>query len=91
MLLGVKDLPIRIFIRPNLDVLLEANTNAGDKLRQVAFGVDVKQHLGNTLYMERVTDYQHHRQLAADDFSFSEADMVQLFRGEHRQLTRYIR
>lgn len=90
ILLGVKDLPIRIFIRPNLDVLLEANTNAGDKLRQVAFGIDVKQHLGNTLYMERVTDYQHHRQLAADDFSFSEEDMVQLFRGEHRQLTRYI-
>ena len=31
------------------------------KCRQVAFGVDVKQHLGNTLYMERVTDYQRHR------------------------------
>lgn len=32
ILLGVKELPVRIFVRPNLNVLLEANTNAGDKL-----------------------------------------------------------
>ena len=90
ILLGVKELPVRIFIRPNRDVLTQANTNAGDKLRQVAFSSDVKRHLGNTLYKERVEEYQRLRQLSPEDFSFSEGDMVRLFRGEHRQLTRYI-
>ncbi len=50
ILLGVRELPVRIFIRPNRNVLLEANTNAGDKLRQVAFDAAVKRHLGSTLY-----------------------------------------
>src|SRR5439155_13240640 len=49
-----------------------------------------KRHLGSTLYSERVEDYQRLKQLSADDFSFSELDMVKLFRGEHRELIRYI-
>ncbi len=89
-MLGAKELPVRIFIRPNLNVLLEANTNAGDKLRQVAFDAAVKRRLGSTLYQERVADYQKLKRLSPDDFSFSEADMVKLFRGEHRELIRYI-
>jgi len=90
ILLGAKELPIRIFIKPNLNTLLEANTNAGDKLRQVAFDAAVKRHLGSTLYKERVDDYQRLKGLGADDLSFSEQDMVKLFKGEHRELTRYI-
>lgn len=90
ILLGTKHLPIRIFIRPNLNVLLEANTNAGDKLKQIAFDAAVKRHLGSALYQERVEDYQKLRQLNPDDYSFSETDMVKLFRGEHRELIRYI-
>jgi hypothetical protein len=90
ILLGVKELPVRIFIRPNRNVLLEANTNAGDKLRQVAFDAAVKRHLGNTLYFERVQEYQKLKGLSPDDYSFSEQDMVKLFRGEHRELIRYI-
>jgi hypothetical protein len=90
ILLGVTELPVRIFIRPNLNVLLETNTNAGDKLRQVAFDTAVKRNLGNTLYSERIEDYQKLRGLSEDDFSFSETDMVKLFRGEHRELVRYI-
>lgn len=90
ILLGVKELPVRIFIHPNLNVLLEANTNAGDKLKQVAFDAAVKRHLGSTLYQERVEDYQKLKRLSSDDYSFSETDMVKLFRGEHRELMRYI-
>lgn len=90
ILLGVKELPVRIFIHPNLNVLLEANTNAGDKLKQVAFDAAVKRHLGSTLYQERVEDYQKLKRLSSDDFSFSETDMVKLFRGEHQELMRYI-
>jgi HNH endonuclease len=90
ILLGVKDLPVRIFIRPNLNVLLEANTNAGDKLRQVAFDAAVKRHLGNTLYLERIQEYQKLKGLSSEDYSFSELEMVKLFRGEHRELIRYV-
>ena len=90
ILLGSKELPVRIFLRPDLKVLLQANTNAGDKLRQVAFDSAVKRHLGSTLYYERVQEYQRLKHLAADDFSFSEIDLVKLFRGEHRELIKYI-
>jgi len=90
ILLGVRELPVRIFVRPNRNVLLEANTNAGDKLRQVAFDAAVKRHLGNTLYLERVQDYQKLTRLPPEDYSFSELDMVRLFRGEHRELIRYV-
>jgi hypothetical protein len=90
ILLGVKELPVRLFIDPDLNVLLEANTNAGDKLKQVAFDAAVKRHLGSALYQERVEDFQRLKGLGADDYSFSEADMVKLFRGEHREVARYI-
>jgi hypothetical protein len=90
ILLGARELPVRIFIKPNRNVLLEANTNAGDKLRQVAFDAAVKRHLGNTLYIERVQEYQKLKGLSSDDYSFSEQDMVKLFRGEHRQVIRYV-
>lgn len=34
--IGTRKLPMRVFVEPDLNVLLEANTNAGDKLRRVA-------------------------------------------------------
>jgi len=90
ILLGTKALPVRVFLKPDLKVLLEANTNAGDKLKQVAFDSAVKRYLGSTLYRERVEDYQGLKALSAEDFSFSEKDLVTLFRGEHREVTKYI-
>lgn len=90
ILLGAKALPMRVFVRPDINVLLQANTNAGDQLRQVAFDAAVKRHLGSTLYAERVRDYQSLKGLAEDDFSFSEADLRSFFRGEHREILRYI-
>jgi len=86
----VKELPVRIFIKPDLNVLLVTNTNAGDKLKQVAFDAAVKRHLGSTVYQERVEDFQKLKRLSPDDYSFSEVDMVKLFRGEHRELIKYI-
>lgn len=50
ILLGVNKLPVRIFVNPDTNVLLAANTNAGDKLRQVAFDAAVMRHLGSTLF-----------------------------------------
>ncbi|HLB46218.1 MAG TPA: HNH endonuclease signature motif containing protein, partial [Anaerolineales bacterium] len=54
ILLGVRNLPVRVFINPDLDVLLKTNINAGTTLRQVAFDKSVQRHLGNTVYVQRV-------------------------------------
>jgi len=82
ILLGARDLPMRIFLEPDVNVLLQANTNAGGKLRQVAFDAADMRPLGSPLYVQRVTRYQSMRGLADDDYSFSEQDLVRFFRGE---------
>ncbi len=90
ILLGITRLPVRIFVEPDTKVLLQANTNAGDKLRQVAFDAAVLRHLGSSLYTERVKQYQQMKGLRDDDYSFSEKDLVAFFKGEHREMVRYI-
>jgi hypothetical protein len=42
------------------------------------------------LYIDRVERYQKERNLAADDFRFSERDLVAHFKGESREMKRYI-
>lgn len=90
VLLGVKKLPLRVFLDPDLDVLLTTNTNAGTTLRQVAFDKSVQRHLGSALYIDRVGRYQTDRALDPGDFSFSERDLVKHFKGESREMKRYI-
>jgi hypothetical protein len=90
ILLGIRQLPVRVFVEPDTNVLLQANTNAGGPLRQVAFDTAVMRHLGSTLYLERITQYRKMRSLRDDDYSFSEQDLVRFFRGERREMERYI-
>nr|HQI77717.1 HNH endonuclease [Candidatus Latescibacterota bacterium] len=90
ILLGVQHLPVRVFLNPDTNVLLQANTNAGGKRRQVAFDAAVMRHLGSTLYLERLRQYQSMRGLPETDYSFSEQDLVKFFRGERREMERYI-
>ena len=90
ILLGVRELPVRVFLEPDTNVLLQANTNAGGKLRQVAFDPAVMRHLGSTIYVERLNMYREMRGLAADDYTFSESDLVRFYRGESREMERYI-
>ena len=90
ILIGSRKLPVRVFVEPDLKVLLQANTNAGDKLRQVAFDTAVLRHLGSTLYAERVKQYQEFKGFRDDNYSFSEKDLVAFFRGEHREVQKYI-
>ena len=90
ILLGATELPVRVFVDPSVNVLIQANTNAGSSLRQVAFDKAVMRHLGSTLYGDRLTQYQKMQGLSEDDFSFSEQDLVHHFRGERRQMQRYI-
>lgn len=90
VLLGVKHLPLRIFIDPDVEVLLEANTNAGTTLRQIAFDKSVQRHLGSALFIDRIERYRRDRGLPEYDESFSEKDLVSHFKGEWREMRRYI-
>lgn len=88
ILLGVRTICIRLFIDPDVNKLMETNANAGSKLRQIAFDKAVMRQLNNTLYLERVKKYQADHLLNADDFSFSEAQLCDYFKGEN--LKKYI-
>ena len=91
ILLGTKKMPIRIFVDPDIDLLLTTNTNAGDGLRQVAFSQSIKRRLGHTIYSDRISKYQKEHKLSEDDMNFSEEDLVKYFKGEKRELKKHIR
>jgi hypothetical protein len=90
VMLGVKKIPVRIFVDPNLSILLESNTNAGTKFRQVPFDKSVQRGLGSKAYSTYVKRYQEDFNLELDDFSFSEKKLLGHFKGESREMKRRI-
>ena len=90
ILLGARTFPVRIFIDPNKDVLLTANTHAGTTLRQVAFDKSVQRSLGSALLADRMERYRQDCGRLEDDESFSERDLVNHFKGESREMKRYV-
>ena len=90
ILLGVRKIPVRVFVNPDKDKITQTNFNAGTTLRQVAFDKSVQRHLGNTLFYQRIKRYQEEHNLADDDYSFSERDLLNYFKGESREVKRYI-
>jgi HNH endonuclease len=90
VLLGVKELPVRVFFNPDVDTFITTNMNAGTTLRQVAFDKSVQRHLGSALYSDRIDRFRTDHNLVADDESFSEKDLVDHFRGEWREIKRYV-
>jgi HNH endonuclease len=90
VLLSTKRLPVRVFLNPDRDVLLTTNTNAGTVLRQVAFDLSVRRHLGSALLQDRISRYRRDLNLLPDDVCFSEKDLVNHFKGEWREMRRYI-
>lgn len=90
ILLGSKKLVLRLFLNPDIDRLIETNTNAGSTLRQIAFDKSIMSQLNNTLYAERVKKYQQDHTLNDDDFSFSEQQLIDYFKGENVNIKKYI-
>jgi hypothetical protein len=90
ILLGARTLPVRIFIDPDHDILLTANTHAGTTLRQVAFDKSVQRSLGSSLLADRMDRIRHDCNLPEDDESFSERSLVNHFKGESREMKRYV-
>ena len=90
IVLGVKSILVRLFINPDLDRLIETNTNAGSKLKQIAFDKAIVRQLHDTLYSERLRKYQQDHFLGEDNFSFSEQNLVDYFKGERGNIKLYI-
>ena len=90
ILLGVRRLPVRVFIDPDTDRLLTANTHAGTTLRQVAFDKSVQRSLGSSLLADRMDRYRHDCARDLDDETFSERDLVNHFKSESREMKRYV-
>lgn len=90
MLLGVRQFPVRVFLNPDLDLLLETNTRAGTVLRQVAFDRSVQRYLGSQIYWEKVDEFRRVTGRSPEDLSFSELDLVKFFKGQYREVKRYI-
>ena len=90
IMLGARALPVRIFIDPDPDTLITTNTNAGTTLKQVAFDKSVQRHLGSSLYQDRIQRFIRETGRPADDLSFSERDLVNHFKGQSREIKRYI-
>ncbi|MCE7901816.1 MAG: HNH endonuclease [Gammaproteobacteria bacterium PRO9] len=90
IMLGVKALPVRIFIDPDPDTLITTNTNAGTTLRQVAFDKSVQRHLGSTLYKDRLERFRAETGRPEGDLTFSEQDVVDYYKGQSREMKRFI-
>ena len=82
LLLGQRKLLIRLFIQPDVDRLIVTNTNAGSNLRQIAFDKSILRQLHDTLYEDKIRKYQQEHNLQEDDYSFSEQNLVDYFKGE---------
>lgn len=90
ILLGTRKFVVRVFLEPNIDRLTETNTNAGSTLRQIAFDKSIMRQLNNTLYSERVKKYQIEHGLKEDDYSFSEQQLIEFFKGDGANIKKYI-
>jgi len=89
-MLGARALPVRVFIDPDHDTLITTNTNAGTTLKQVAFDKSVQRHLGSSLYQDRIQRFLKETGRPEDDLSFSERDLVNHFKGQSKEIKRYI-
>ncbi|MBR0318126.1 MAG: HNH endonuclease [Spirochaetia bacterium] len=90
IMLGVKSIVMRLFISPDVERLIETNTNAGSKLKQIAFDKAIVRQLHDTLYTERLKKYQVDHCLDEDNYSFSEQNLVDYFKGERGNIRVYI-
>jgi len=90
IILGTRRIPVRIFINPDKEKLILTNFRAGTTLKQVAFDKSIQRHLGSTLYFDRVNRYQNDLKLEEDNLNFSEKQLINYFKGESRELKRYI-
>jgi hypothetical protein len=81
---------VRVFIDPDADRLITTNFNAGTTLKQIGFDKSTQRHLGSALYQDRIQRFQKETGRAEDDIGFSERDLVSHFKGQSREIKRFI-
>ena len=90
ILLGTRKLLLRVFVNPDIEILTLTNERAGTVLRQIAFNKSVQRQLGSTILAWKIEKYQKDKGLAQDDYSFSERDLMIHFKGEGREIKKFI-
>lgn len=90
IMLDVKAIVVRLFIAPDVERLIETNTVAGSKLKQIAFDKSIVRQLHNTMYSEYIRKYQQAHSLSEDDLNFSEQNLVDFFKGDRGNVRVYI-
>ena len=90
IMLGTRKMALRLFLNPDVERLIETNTNAGSKLKQIAFDKSIIRQLHSTLLNQKIIEYQEGHNLPTDDYSFSEYDLVEYFKGEKSDVKKYI-
>lgn len=90
ILLGSRKLLLRVFLDPEIELLAITNERAGTVLRQIAFDKSVQRQMGSTILSWKIERLQKDKGLSSDDYSFSEADLVYHFRGEGREIKKFI-
>lgn len=83
-------LPVRVFIDPDTDVLITTNSNAGTRLRQVAFDMSTQRFLGASILGDRIKRFLEEKGKSPDDQTYSEKNLVDHYRGEQASIRRYI-
>lgn len=86
IMLGTRDLLVRLFLDTDVDRMIETNTTAGSKLKQIAFDKSIVRQLHDSIYAEKIRKYQLDHNLANDCFTFSEANLVDYFKAEKRSI-----
>ena len=87
IMLGVRNIVVRLFINPDVDRLTETNTNAGSKLKQIAFDKSIVRQLHETLYAETLSKYQKDHFLEEDNFNFSDKMLLIILKGKRLMLS----
>ncbi|MBC7292818.1 MAG: HNH endonuclease, partial [Thermoleophilia bacterium] len=59
-------------------------------LRQVAFDKSVQRYLGSQIYWEKIDEFRKNTGRDQEDMSFSEQDLLAFFKGQYREIKRYI-
>ena len=88
-LLGVRSLPVRVFVNPDRERLLDTNTRAGTTPGEFAFDKSIQRRLGSSLFADRVERYRLDHNLDELDESFSEKVVVNYFKGQYREVKKY--
>lgn len=90
ILLGVRRIPIRLFLDPDKEIILRANTNAGTTLRQVAFDKATQRSLGSSILVKRLEQFRNDKNFSEDQWNFSEQDLVDHFKGDQRSMKKFV-